>query len=187
MPDVIRIQDIAQHVGEEVALQGWLYNKTGKGRLQFLQVRDGSGICQAVVFKRNVSPEDFDAAKALTLESSLRVTGRVKAEERAPGVPGVGISVPAGADAVGDLPRLVGFELGEQPQVVRPLLLWGMVGQAQARSALQVPVVQQRPAAAGRLLRRYDPAGPGHPTRRLLQVRPRLRRPRRRRPARCER
>jgi asparaginyl-tRNA synthetase len=76
------------HVGDEVTLRGWLYNKTGKGRLQFLQVRDGTGICQVVVFRGNVSDEIFDAAKTLTQESSLEVTGVVKAEERAPGIPG---------------------------------------------------------------------------------------------------
>lgn len=85
---VVSIEKLQEHVGEEVTLQGWLYNKTGKGRLQFLQVRDGTGICQVVVFRGNVSDEDFDAAKELTQESSISVTGTVKAEERAPGIPG---------------------------------------------------------------------------------------------------
>ncbi len=53
---VVRIEQLGQFVGQTVALQGWLYNKTGKGKLQFLQVRDGSGICQAVLFRGNVSP-----------------------------------------------------------------------------------------------------------------------------------
>jgi asparaginyl-tRNA synthetase len=76
------------HVGETVTLEGWLYSKTGKGRLQFLQVRDGGGVCQAVVFRGNVSDETFELARALTQESSLRVTGAVKADTRAPGIPG---------------------------------------------------------------------------------------------------
>lgn len=84
---VVSIRSLKDHVGEEVTLQGWLYAKTGKGRLQFLQIRDGSGICQAVVFKKNVSPEDFEAAKGLSQESSLAVTGTVKADDRAPGIP----------------------------------------------------------------------------------------------------
>ena len=88
MAPVVSIRSLAEHVDEEVTIQGWLYNKTGKGRLQFLQVRDGTGLCQAVLFKKNVSPEDFAAGKELTQESSLRVTGRVKADERAPGIPG---------------------------------------------------------------------------------------------------
>jgi len=85
---VVAIESLKDHVDEEVTIQGWLYAKTGKGRLQFLQMRDGTGICQAVVFKKNVSPEDFAAAKELTQESSITVTGTVRADERAPGVPG---------------------------------------------------------------------------------------------------
>jgi len=88
MPDAIRIQDISQHVGEKVTLQAWLYNRTDKGRLQFLQVRDGTGFAQCVVFKKEVSPEVFEAATSLTQESSLVVTGTVRADDRAPGIPG---------------------------------------------------------------------------------------------------
>ena len=85
---IIPIRQMSAHVGEEVTLEGWLYSKTGKGRLQFLQVRDGAGLCQAVVFKKNVSAEAFDLARKLTQESSLRVRGIVKADARAPGIPG---------------------------------------------------------------------------------------------------
>ncbi|MCB0113194.1 MAG: asparagine--tRNA ligase, partial [Caldilineaceae bacterium] len=88
MAPIVSIRSLADHVDQEVTLAGWVYAKTGKGRLQFIQVRDGSGICQAVVFKKNVSEEDFEAAKTLTQESSLRVTGTVRQDERAPGVPG---------------------------------------------------------------------------------------------------
>jgi asparaginyl-tRNA synthetase len=85
---IIRIEDIARHVGEEITLHGWLYDKTGKGKLQFLQVRDGTGIVQAVMFKPNLAEEVFESAKRLTQESAVVLTGRVKAEERAPGIPG---------------------------------------------------------------------------------------------------
>ncbi len=85
---VVSIKDLSQHVGQTVTLQGWLYNKTGKGKLAFLQVRDGTGICQGVVFKRNVGEEMFALADKLTQESSVIVTGIVKADQRAPGVPG---------------------------------------------------------------------------------------------------
>ncbi len=88
MSTTIRIQDIAQHVGEQVTLRGWLYNRTDKGRLQFLQVRDGSGFVQCVVFKKEISPEVFEAARGLTQESSLIVTGTVREDKRAPGIPG---------------------------------------------------------------------------------------------------
>ena len=82
------IEQIADHVDSEVTIKGWLYAKTGKGKLQFLQVRDGTGILQCVVFKKEVSPEVFELARQLTQESSLIVTGTVRADERAPGVPG---------------------------------------------------------------------------------------------------
>ena len=88
MTHTMRIEDIAQHVGETVKLQGWLFNRTDKGRLQFLQVRDGTGFVQCVVFKRDVGPETFAETKALTQESSLVVTGTVREDPRAQGIPG---------------------------------------------------------------------------------------------------
>jgi asparaginyl-tRNA synthetase len=88
MTPIIRIQDIAGHVGETVTLQGWLYDRTDKGKLQFLQVRDGTGIVQCVLFKKDVSEEVFAASAKITQESSLEITGTVRADPRAPGTPG---------------------------------------------------------------------------------------------------
>ena len=88
MAQVIRIENIAQHVGQDVTLQGWLYDKTDKGKLSFLQVRDGTGIVQAVVFAKEVSPELFDLSKRIGQESSVEVTGTARADSRAPGIPG---------------------------------------------------------------------------------------------------
>jgi asparaginyl-tRNA synthetase len=85
MADHVYIQDIAAHVGKEVTLKGWLADKTDKGKLQFLRVRDGTGFIQAVVFAKDVSPETFDAAKRSTQESSLIVTGIPRQDARAPG------------------------------------------------------------------------------------------------------
>ncbi len=81
----VYIEDIADHVEKEVTLKGWLYNKTDKGKLRFLMIRDGTGMIQAVVFQKNVSPEVFQATDTLTQESSLVVTGKIKQEERAVG------------------------------------------------------------------------------------------------------
>ncbi|NLF67340.1 MAG: asparagine--tRNA ligase [Chloroflexi bacterium] len=88
MAQEIRIEDIGDYVGQEVTLKGWLYNSTGKGRLHFLQVRDGTGIVQAVAFKPELGPELFETIKRLGQESSLIVTGTVRQDQRAPGVPG---------------------------------------------------------------------------------------------------
>lgn len=78
------IADIEQHAGESVRLAGWVYNKTEKGKLVFIQLRDGTGVIQCVVFKKNVSEEVFAAAKSLTQESAFYVTGTVRADERSP-------------------------------------------------------------------------------------------------------
>lgn len=74
----VRIEDLSKHVGEEVTLHGWLYNKRSSGKLHFLEVRDGTGIVQCVVFKGNVSPETFQQADHIQQESSIEVTGVVK-------------------------------------------------------------------------------------------------------------
>ncbi|MDP6125886.1 MAG: asparagine--tRNA ligase, partial [Candidatus Latescibacteria bacterium] len=79
-----RIDRIGQFDGQTVTLKGWLYNKRSSGKLKFLQVRDGSGTIQCVVFKGNVGPAVFDAAEALTQESSVKITGTVKKDERSP-------------------------------------------------------------------------------------------------------
>ncbi len=80
-----RIADAARFDGKEVMLEGWLFNKRGSGKLLFPQFRDGSGIMQGVVSKSEVSDETWERAQALTQESSVRVTGTVHADQRAPG------------------------------------------------------------------------------------------------------
>ena len=79
------IKEIASHVGKEVKLGGWLYNKRSSGKIQFLQLRDGTGFIQGVLVKSQVAPEVWDAAKQLTQESSLYIWGTVREDERAPG------------------------------------------------------------------------------------------------------
>lgn len=79
------IENLPELVGKEVELRGWVANKTEKGKLVFIIMRDGTGIAQAVVFKGNVSEEIFEDAKSLTQESSFRIKGTVKKEDRAPG------------------------------------------------------------------------------------------------------
>lgn len=78
------IANIADQVGKEVKLGGWLYNKRSSGKIQFLQLRDGTGVIQCVMVKNNVSPESWEQAKNLTQESSFYITGTVRADERAP-------------------------------------------------------------------------------------------------------
>jgi asparaginyl-tRNA synthetase len=79
------ISRLNEYDGQEVTIRGWLYNLRESGKLLFPQFRDGSGIVQGVVPKNAVTPEVFEAVKGLTQESSVIVTGKVKAEKRAPG------------------------------------------------------------------------------------------------------
>lgn len=82
--DWIRVSQCSDYAGREVELRGWLYNKSSKGKLHFLQVRDGSGIIQCVVSKGDVSEEVFSLAERITQESSLKVRGVLKEDKRSP-------------------------------------------------------------------------------------------------------
>ena len=82
---VSRISDLSKHDGQIVTIQGWLYNLRESGKLLFPIFRDGSGVVQGVVPKAAVSPETFETIKTLTLESSVIVRGKVRADKRAPG------------------------------------------------------------------------------------------------------
>ena len=85
MKDKVYIQDLGKYVGQEVKLEGWLYNKRSSGKIKFLILRDGTGLLQCIVFKGNVTEEEFEIADKMGQESSFRVFGLVKEEPRAPG------------------------------------------------------------------------------------------------------
>src|SRR5947209_13576892 len=88
---LVTIESAGQHEGAEVTLRGWLYNLRESGKLLFPIFRDGTGIMQGVVSQKE-SPEAFAALKGLTQESSVRVTGRIRPEPRAPGGFELGVS-----------------------------------------------------------------------------------------------
>jgi len=85
MNTTVNIKDLRDYVGQEVTLQGWAYNVRSSGKIAFLIVRDGTGLCQCVTEKNDNNLPFFDTVKKLPQESSLRVTGQVRAEERAAG------------------------------------------------------------------------------------------------------
>ena len=85
MSSTVPIRSLASRGGEVATLQGWLFNRRGKGGLLFLLVRDGTGIAQCVVARDKVAEDVFARAETLTQESSLKVTGTVKLDDRAPG------------------------------------------------------------------------------------------------------
>lgn len=85
---IIRVDQISQYEGQEVTVQGWVYNRTDKGKLVFLLVRDGTGFVQCVAFKGDLDETVFDQVMRLPQESSVVITGPVRADKRAPGIPG---------------------------------------------------------------------------------------------------
>jgi len=81
---VVRVDEIGGHEGETVTLRGWLAARRSSGKIHFLQLRDGSGTIQCVMGKNDVTPEVFARADHLAQESTLEVTGTVRADARAP-------------------------------------------------------------------------------------------------------
>ena len=88
MPSIIRVDQIAKYTDQEVGIQGWVYNRTDKGKLVFLLVRDGSGFIQCVAFKGDLDEKTFDQIMRIPQETSVVITGKVRADNRAPGIPG---------------------------------------------------------------------------------------------------
>lgn len=83
--DSVLIKHLGRHTGREAHIQGWLYNKRSSGKIVFLIVRDGTGLVQGVVVKKEAGEEMFALAQELTQESSIRISGVVREEPRAPG------------------------------------------------------------------------------------------------------
>lgn len=80
---VVVVSQLGQHLGQEVEIKGWIHNRSSKGKLHFLQIRDGSGFVQGVVFQGDVDADTFYQADHLSLETSLVVRGVVKEDKRA--------------------------------------------------------------------------------------------------------
>src|SRR5277367_6655461 len=81
---IATIASLSAFEGQTVTLRGWLYNLRASGKLLFPIFRDGTGTIQGIVPKAAVPEEVFETLKNLTLESSLTVTGKVRADSRAP-------------------------------------------------------------------------------------------------------
>jgi len=81
----VYIEELSHHVGNRVTLKGWLAGKRSSGKIHFLQVRDGTGVCQCVASMADLGAERFAAADHMGQETSLEVTGIVREDKRAPG------------------------------------------------------------------------------------------------------
>jgi asparaginyl-tRNA synthetase len=80
-----RIAELSQHVGQTATVRGWVTHVRSSGKVAFAVIRDGTGIMQAVFVKTQLTPEIWERFKELTLETSVALTGEVRAEARAPG------------------------------------------------------------------------------------------------------
>ncbi len=98
MHETTRISELPNHVGEEVSIRGWVTTTRSSGKIAFVVLRDGTGYVQSVVSKQEVAPETWDAFRQLTQETSVEVTGSVRADERSPS--GVELTV-TGLDVLG--------------------------------------------------------------------------------------
>ncbi|HXN74091.1 MAG TPA: asparagine--tRNA ligase [Candidatus Acidoferrales bacterium] len=81
---IVSVEHAGKHVDGVVTIRGWLYNQRESGKLLFPIFRDGTGVIQGVVSLKEHA-EAFNALKGLPLESSVIVTGTIRAEARATG------------------------------------------------------------------------------------------------------
>ncbi|MFP3939485.1 MAG: asparagine--tRNA ligase [Thermoanaerobaculia bacterium] len=91
-PGAVAIRHLSEHEEQEVRLLGWLENKRSSGKIAFLQVRDGSASVQAVASKKEVGEEDWADVEAVAQESTVELTGTVRADARAPGGYEIGVT-----------------------------------------------------------------------------------------------
>jgi asparaginyl-tRNA synthetase len=82
--EIIRISDIKNYEGKEIEIKGWLYNKRSSGSIKFLIIRDGTGFIQATLLKSEIKEELFNKIDTINYESSIKITGLVREEKRAP-------------------------------------------------------------------------------------------------------
>jgi asparaginyl-tRNA synthetase len=80
----VYIEDISKYVGNEVELRGWLYNKRSSGRIQFLLIRDGTGIIQGVATEKETEKQSFFLIDDINQEASIIVRGKVREDKRSP-------------------------------------------------------------------------------------------------------
>ena len=71
--------------GADVKIRGWIYTSRSSGGIQFLELRDGSGVIQCTLNKRKIGEETFDAVEKYPIETAIELMGSVKEDSRAPG------------------------------------------------------------------------------------------------------
>ncbi len=129
--DAVYINQLKDKVGQEVTLEGWLYNSRASGKIQFLILRDGTGLCQCIVEKGKVPDELFEQLRRLGQESALSVTGIVRADERSVGgyelaVTGAQIIGPAEGYPITPKPHGVDFLMKHRHLHLRSQRQWAI-------------------------------------------------------------
>src|SRR5687767_9768134 len=81
----VRISDLRDHADATVTVRGWVTHLRSSGKVAFVVIRDGSGVLQAVLVRNAVSPETWEAFGRLTTETSVALSGAVRADARSPG------------------------------------------------------------------------------------------------------
>ncbi len=85
MSETVQIRELAEHVGADVSVLGWVHNLRSSGKIAFLIIRDGTGLVQSVMSAGDVSPEVWARLDGLDYEASVKVSGSVREDKRAPG------------------------------------------------------------------------------------------------------
>jgi len=129
--NAVYINELKNHVGQEVTLHGWLYNSRASGKILFLIIRDGTGLCQCIVEKGKVPDEVFEQLKRLGQESSLSVTGTIRADERSVGgyelaVTGAQVVAPAEGYPITPKPHGVDFLMKHRHLHLRSQRQWAI-------------------------------------------------------------
>src|SRR6185503_19862869 len=124
-PIHVYVEDLKKHAGQDVTIKGWLYNRRAKGKIAFLILRDGTGIVQAVAVKAEIGDAAFATCEKLPQESSLIITGGVRADDRSPGGVEIGIkSITAVGEAAADYPIQIQNVVPEVEFLLKNRHLW---------------------------------------------------------------
>ncbi|HTO90464.1 MAG TPA: asparagine--tRNA ligase [Candidatus Sulfotelmatobacter sp.] len=136
----IRIAEAARHVGQSVEVRGWLTHRRSSGKIQFLVVRDGSGVLQCVAGREDLTPEAWQASSELGQESALVVRGDLRADPRSPG------GVEMGLRSVEVVQRAEGFPISPKEHGTEFLMdhrhLWLRSSRQQAILRIRAEVIR---------------------------------------------
>ncbi len=89
---IVRLNELPQHAGETLTVHGWVTHVRSSGKIAFAVIRDGTGTCQTVFVKNQLTPEVWERFAQLTTETSVSITGEARLEARSPGGVEIGVT-----------------------------------------------------------------------------------------------